>query len=149
TDEAAILGVSKARFATALARTWVLPTGLVDLIGAPTPVMEIRWQTNQQIFVGLVAGANNLVSALADSSKPSVADRVRRTLQHGTALPERNLKEALTRAFDKGRQLSRSVGIMETVLAQASASVPTLTPAISPPKIQVQSPRDQPASRPT
>lgn len=147
--EAAILGVSKARFATALARTWVLPTGLVDLIGAPTPATETRWQTNQQIFVGLVAGANNLVSALADSSKPSAADRIRRTLQQGTALPERNLQEALTRAFDKGRQLSRSVGIMETVLAHASASAPTLTPAIPPPKIQVQSPRDQPARRPT
>lgn len=152
-DEAAILGVSKARFATALARTWVLPTGLVDLIGTPTPVVETRWQTNQQIFVGLVAGANNLVSALADSSKPSVADRIRRTLQQGTALPERNLQEALTRAFDKGRQLSRSVGIMETVLTHASASAPTptptLTPAISLPKIEVQSPRNQPASRPT
>src|SRR4029077_4840263 len=117
TDEAAILGVSKARFATALARTWVLPTGLVDLIGAPTPVMEIRWQTNQQIFVGLVAGANNLVSALADSSKPSVADRVRRTLQHGTALPERNLQEALTASLNRAGNSSASARILKTVLA--------------------------------
>jgi hypothetical protein len=119
----------------------------VDLIGAPKPTMETRWQTPQQIFVGLVAGANDLVSAMADSSKPAVADRIRRTLQQGTSLPERSLQEALTRAFDKGRQLSRSVGIMEIVLAQASASVPTLNPAISPPKkTQVQPPSDQPAS---
>jgi HD-like signal output (HDOD) protein len=146
--EAAILGVTKTRFATALARTWVLPTGLVDLIGAPKPTMETRWQTPQQIFVGLVAGANDLISAMADSSKPAVADRIRRTLQQGTSLPERSLQEALTRAFDKGRQLSRSVGIMEIVLAQASASVPTLNPAISPPKkTQVQPPSDQPASQ--
>lgn len=145
--EAAILGVPKARFATALARTWILPTGLVDLIGAPTPVVETRWKTPQQIFVGLVAGANDLVSAMVDSSKPAVADQLRRTLQQGTSLPERSFQEALTRAFDKGRQLSRSVGIMEVVLAQASASVPVLTPAISTPKIQVQPPRDQPASQ--
>ena len=143
--EAAILGVPKARFATALARTWVLPTGLVDLISAPTPVVETRWQTPQQIFVGLVAGANALVSAMADSPKPGAADRIRRTLQQGTALSERTLQEALNRAFDKGRQLSRSVGIIETVIAQASA--PALTPAIPLPKIPIQPPSDQPVKK--
>ncbi|THJ25195.1 MAG: HDOD domain-containing protein [Nitrospira sp. CG24E] len=145
-DESNILGVSKVRFATALARTWVLPTGLVDLIGAPTPPMGTRWQTDHQIFVGLVAGANSLVSAMANSLKPDVAGRIRRTLQQGTALPERSLQEALTRAFDKGRQLSRSVGITETLIAQASAPTPTVTPVISSPKIQIPSP-SQPSSQ--
>ena len=41
-DETKILGVSRARFATALAQTWVLPAGLMDLIGTQTPTAKTR-----------------------------------------------------------------------------------------------------------
>jgi len=75
--------------------------------------------------MGLVAGSNQLVATMKDSPNPGAADPIRRTLQQGTALPERTLQDTLTRAFDKGRQLSRSVGIRETVIAQASAAAPT------------------------
>jgi hypothetical protein len=141
-DEAKILGVSKARFATALAQTWVLPAGLMDLIGTPPPTAKTRWQTNQQLFMGLVAGSNQLVAAMADSLDPGAADLIRRTLQRGTALPEHTLQDALTRAFDKGRQLSRSVGITETVITQASAAAP-VSPTL-PPSIQPKLPNGQP-----
>ncbi len=120
-DEAKILGVSRARFATALAQTWVLPAGLMDLIGTPMPAAKSRWLTSQQLFVGLVAGSNQLVSAMADSPDPGIADLIRRALQRGTALTEPILQDAFTRAFDKGRQLSRSVGITEIVITQASS----------------------------
>lgn len=134
-DEVKILGVSRVRFATALAQTWVLPAGLMDLIDTPTPTAKTRWQTNQQLFMGLVAGSNHLVDAMADPPNPGVADHIRRTLQRGTALPEHALQDALTRAFDKGRQLSRSVGVTETVITQASAPAPvsmTLSPKVHP-----------------
>ena len=120
-DEAKILGVSRARFATALAQTWVLPAGLMDLIGTPMPTAKSRWLTSQQLFVGLVAGSNQLVAAMADSPDPGVADLIRRALQRGTAFTEPVLQDAFTRAFDKGRQLSRSVGITEIVITQASS----------------------------
>lgn len=120
-DEAKILGVSRAQFATALAQTWVLPAGLMDLIGTPMPAAKSRWLTSQQLFVGLVAGSNQLIAAMADSPDPGVADLIRRALQRGTALTEPILQDAFTRAFDKGRQLSRSVGITEIVIAQASS----------------------------
>lgn len=123
-DEVKILGVSRVRFATALAKTWVLPAGLMDLIGSPAPTAKTKWQTDQQLFMGLVTGCNHLVDAMADSPNPGAADPIRRTVQRGTALPERTLQDALTRAFDKGRQLSRSVGITETVISQASAPAP-------------------------
>ncbi|MEO5955136.1 MAG: HDOD domain-containing protein, partial [Nitrospiraceae bacterium] len=122
-DEAKILGVSRSRFATALAQTWVLPAGLMDLIGTPMPAAKSRWLTSQQLFVGLVAGSNQLIAAMADSPDPGVADLIRRTLQRGTALTEPILQDAFTRAFDKGRQLSRSVGITEVVITQASSPV--------------------------
>lgn len=122
-EETKILGVSRARFATALAQTWVLPAGLMDLMGTPMPTAKSKWQSHQQLFMGLVAGSNQLIDAMADSPEPRVADLIRRTLQRGSSLPEPTLQDALTRAFDKGRQLSRSVGITEIVIAQASAPV--------------------------
>ncbi len=130
-DEAKILGVSRVRFATALAQTWVLPAGLMDLIGTPLPATKAKWQTNQQLFVGLVAGSNQLIAAMADAPKPGVADLLRRALQRGTALTEPILQDAFTRAFDKGRQLSRSVGITEIVITQASSPA-TVSLAVSP-----------------
>ncbi len=120
-EEIKILGVSRVRFATALAKTWVLPAGLMDLIGSPAPTAKTKWQTDQKLFMGLVTGSKHLVAAMADAPNPGAADPIRRTVQRGTALPERTLQDALTRAFDKGRQLSRSVGITETVISQASA----------------------------
>jgi len=127
--EANILGVSKARFSGALAKLWILPTGLVDLIGTTTAEDdETRWQTDKQIFEGLVSGANKLVSAMTDPSKPGLADRIRRALRQGTGLPEHSLQEALVRAYDKGRQLSRSVGITEIVVPHPSISASTLAP---------------------
>lgn len=123
-DEVEILGVSRACFATALAQTWVLPAGLVDLIGTPAPTAKTKWQTDQQLFMGLVAGSNLLVAAMADSPSSAAADPIRHILQRGTALPEQSLQDALTRAFDKGRQLSRSVGITESVINKASAPAP-------------------------
>lgn len=122
-DEAKILGVSKTRFATALAQTWVLPAGLVELIGAQAPTARTKWQTNQQLFTGLVAGSNQLIDAMADSPHSDATELMRRTLQRGTALPERTLQDALTRAFDKGKQLSRSVSITETIISDAAADV--------------------------
>ena len=113
--------MSKVRFATALAQTWVLPAGLVDLIGAQTPTARTKWQTNQQLFTGLVAGSNQLIDAMADSPDSDATELMRRTLQRGTALPERTLQDALTRAFDKGKQLSRSVSITETIISEAVA----------------------------
>jgi HD-like signal output (HDOD) protein len=145
-DEARILGVSRARFATALAKTWVLPTGLVDLIGIPPPAPKTVWQTHQQLFMGLVAGANQLIDAMADSPNPGAADPIRRTLQRGTALPERTLQDALTRAFDKGRQLSRSVGVTETVISQSSAPAP-ISLALSA-SVHPESPISQPPASP-
>jgi HD-like signal output (HDOD) protein len=144
-DEVGILGVSRVRFATALAQTWVLPAGLMDLIGTPPPTVKTQWLTNQQLFVGLVAGSNQLVAAMADSPEPGIADLTRRALQRGTALPEHTLQDALTRAFDKGRQLSRSVGIAEAVITQASAPPPA--PAISSLKVQPEWPGGQPDSQ--
>lgn len=119
--EAKILGVSKVRFATALAQTWVLPAGLVDLIGAQASTARTKWQTDQQLFTGLVAGSNQLIDAMADSPDSDATELMRRTLQWGTALPERALQDALTRAFDKGKQLSRSVSITETIISEAAA----------------------------
>jgi len=141
-EEIKILGISKVRFATALAQTWVLPAGLMDLIGTPVPTAKTKWQTNPQLFMGLVTGSNHLVDAMADSLNPGTADPIRRTLQRGTALPERTLQDALTRAFDKGKQLSRSVGITETVISQASVPAPI---AITlPPKVNPEVPNGQP-----
>lgn len=120
-DEAKILGVSKVRFATALAQTWILPSGLVDLIGAQAPLAKAKWQTHQQLFMGLVAGSNQLIDAMIDSPDSDATELMRRTLQRGTALPERALQDALTRAFDKGKQLSRSVSITETIISEAAA----------------------------
>jgi len=140
-DEAKILGVSRARFAIALAQTWILPAGLMDLLGTSTPIAKTRWQTNQQLFMGLVAGSNQLVAAMADSPNSGTADLIRRTLQEGTALPEHTLQGALTRAFDKGQQLSRSVGITATVITQASAAAP-VCPTL-PPNVQPKFPNDQ------
>ncbi|MCX5724395.1 MAG: HDOD domain-containing protein [Nitrospirae bacterium] len=119
--EIRVLGVSRDHFAIALAQTWVLPAGLTDLIGASMPAAKAKWQTDQQLFMGLVTGSNHLVDAMADMPNTGTADPIRRNLQRGTALPERALQDALTRAFDKGRQLSRSVGITESVISQASA----------------------------
>jgi HD-like signal output (HDOD) protein len=145
-DEVEILGVSRACFATALAQTWVLPAGLVDLIGTPMPTAKTKWQTDQQLFMGLVAGSNHLIEAMADSPKPGSGDPIRRLLQRGTALPEQTLQDALTRAFDKGRQLSRSVGITETVITQASATAPaSLTVS---PKVHLVLPNGQPDVQP-
>lgn len=134
--EIRVLGVTRDHFATALAQTWVLPTGLTDLIGASMPAAKAKWQTDQQLFMGLVTGSNHLIDAMADVPNTGTADPIRRNLQRGTALPERALQDALTRAFDKGRQLSRSVGITETVISQASAPAtialtvpPTFAPA--------------------
>lgn len=141
-DEVEILGVSRVCFATALAQTWVLPAGLVDLIGTPTPTAKTKWQTDQQLFMGLVAGSNLLVDAMADSSKPGAGDPIRRILQRGTALPEQTLQDALTRAFDKGRQLSRSVGITEIVITQASA--PAAVSLTVSPKVPPKFPENQP-----
>jgi HD-like signal output (HDOD) protein len=95
-DEVEILGVSRACFATALAQTWVLPAGLVDLIGTPAPTAKTKWQTHQQLFMGLVAGSNLLVAAMADSPNSAAADPIRHILQRGTALPEQSLQDALT-----------------------------------------------------
>jgi HD-like signal output (HDOD) protein len=141
-DEVEILGVSRACFATALAQTWVLPAGLVDLIGTPAPTAKTKWQTDQQLFMGLVAGSNLLVAALADSPNSAAADPIRHILQRGTALPEQSLQDALTRAFDKGRQLSRSVGITESVINQASAPA-ALSPTVTP-KALPKFPKNQP-----
>ena len=96
----------------------------MDLIGSPAPTPKTKWQTDQQLFMGLVTGCNHLVDAMTDSPIPGAADPIRRNVQRGTALPERTLQDALTRAFDKGQQLSRSVGITETVISQASAPAP-------------------------
>ena len=134
-DEIKILGVSRACFATALAQAWVLPAGLVDLIGTPMPTAKTKWETDQQLFMGLVVGSNYLIEAMADSPNSAAADPIRRTLQRGTSLPDQTLQDALTRAFDKGRQLSRSVGITETVINQASTPTPislTVSPKIKP-----------------
>ena len=130
-DEIKILGVSRACFATALAQAWVLPAGLVDLIGTPMPTAKTKWETDQQLFMGLVVGSNYLIEAMADSPNSAAADPIRRTLQRGTSLPEQTLQDALTRAFDKGRQLSRSVGITETVINQASTP-PSISLPVSP-----------------
>jgi hypothetical protein len=105
------------------------------------PTAKTKWQTDQQLFMGLVAGSNLLVNAMADSPKPGSGDPIRCILQRGTALPEQTLQDALTRAFDKGRQLSRSVGITETVITQASA--PARVSLVSP-TVQPKSPKNQP-----
>jgi HD-like signal output (HDOD) protein len=140
-DEVKILGVSRVSFAKALAQTWVLPAGLMDLICTPPPTAKTMWQTHQQLFMGIVAGSNQLIDAMANSPNPGAADPIRRTLQRGTALPERTLQDALTRAFDKGRQLSRSVGITETVITQSSSPAP-VSPTL-PPKVHPELPNGQ------
>lgn len=137
-EEARILGVSRVRFATALAQTWVLPAGLVDLIGAQAPTAKTKWQTDQQLFMGLVAGSNHLVDAMADSPNSGAAEPIRRTLQRGTALPERTLQDALNRAFSKGKQLSRSVSITETIISDAEAGSQASSPAGDQPTSPIQ-----------
>jgi len=92
----------------------------MGLISTPLPETKAKWQTNQQLFVGLVTGSNQLIAAMADAPKPGVADLLRRTLRWGTALTEPILHGALARAFNKGRQLPRSLEITEIVITQAS-----------------------------
>ncbi|MDH4185500.1 MAG: HDOD domain-containing protein [Nitrospira sp.] len=123
-DDVKILGVSRARFSTALAQTWVLPAGLMSLIGAPSLTVKAKWQTDQHLFNGLVVSSNHLIDAMIEPPNLNTAERIRQNLQRGTGLSDKNLQDALTRAFDKGHQLSRSVGISEHVIANALAPAP-------------------------
>ncbi|MBS0165802.1 HDOD domain-containing protein [Nitrospira sp. CMX1] len=111
-QETRLIGVPRLTLARALARLWNLPDHLVDLFdGAGESPVE-RWQTPPQTYRGLVVGSIRLIDAMADFNSPTAVEEARRTLRIGSGLSSGRFKELMTQALDRGRQLTRSMGLV-------------------------------------
>lgn len=133
-QETRLIGVPRQTLARALARLWKLPDNLVDLFDSAEELPVGRWQTPPHTYRGLVVGSIRLVDVMANSNSSRAVEEARRTLQIGSGLSSGRFTELMTQALDRGRQLTRSMGLVVDSLhdplvplnGQHSAESPTL-----------------------
>lgn len=110
-QEARLIGVPRLTLAKALARLWKLPDYLVDLFDTVEELPIGRWQSTPQTYRGLVVGSIRLVEAITHSASSTAVEEAKRTLQLGSGLSSRRFSDLMNQAMDRGRQLTRSMGL--------------------------------------
>ncbi|MEC4890380.1 MAG: HDOD domain-containing protein [Nitrospira sp.] len=112
TAERRVIGVPRLTLARALASLWNLPEQVVGLFSLTTHEMPRgRWLSSPQTYQGMVLGSTRLVEAMTSPGSRTAIDEAKRTLLEGSGLPPGRFAEVLTLAADRGRQLTRSMGL--------------------------------------
>jgi HDOD domain len=153
-QETRLIGIPRLTLARALARLWKLPDHLVDLFDGAGELPVGRWQSLPQTYRGLVVGSIRLVDAITNSDSFMAVDEAKRTLQLGSGLSSGRFADLMVLATDRGRQLTRSMGLavdplhnpLEPLNDQDSAESPALQPSTKTMPREDQSPPPQKAS---
>ena len=119
TEETRLLGVPCLILAQALARMWQLPESLVDLFSITREAPAGRWQSGQQTYRGVVTGSVQLVEAMIGLGSRTAIEEAKRALLVGSGLPPSQFADVMLLAMDRGRQLTRSMGLAMDSVDQA------------------------------
>ncbi len=111
-QETRLIGVPRLTLAYALARLWKLPDHLVHLFDSAGELPVRRWQSTSHMYRGLVVGSIKLVDAMTSSDSSTTVEEAKRTLQTGSGLSARRFSDLMIQAMDRGRQLTRSMGLI-------------------------------------
>ena len=110
-QETQLIGVPRLTLAQALAQMWKLPDDLIGLFGSPRELSVGRWQGGLQTYRGIVVGSIRLVDLMTGHASRTAIEEAKRTLLLGSGLPPGTFTDLMMRAMDRGRQLTRSMGL--------------------------------------
>lgn len=135
-QETRLIGVPRLTLARALARLWKLPDHLINLFDGSGEVQVGRWQSPPQIYRGLVVGSIRLVDAITNSDSSTAVEEAKRALQLGSGLSSGRFTDLMVQAMDRGRQLTRSMGLiadpLHSPLAPLNGQHSVESPALQP-----------------
>jgi len=110
--ETRLIGVPRLTLARALASLWNLPEQVVGLFKTASHEMPRgRWLSSPQTYQGAVLGSTRLVEAMTSPGVRTAIDEAKQALLEGSGLTPGRFAEVLTQAADRGRQLTRSMGL--------------------------------------
>jgi hypothetical protein len=110
-QETRLIGVPRLTLAQALAHMWKLPDDLIELFRHPEELPTERWQSGLQTYRGIVVGSIRLVELMTRPAPRAAIEEAKRTLQLGGGLSSGPFADLMIRAMDRGRQLTRSMGL--------------------------------------
>lgn len=110
-QETQLIGVPRLTLAQALAHMWKLPDDLIELFRHPEELPTERWQSGLQTYRGIVVGSIRLVELMTRPAPRAAIEEAKRMLQLGSGLSSGLFVDLMIRAMDRGRQLTRSMGL--------------------------------------
>ena len=110
-QETQLIGVPRLTLAQALAHMWKLPNDLIELFRHPEELPIEHWHSGLQTYRGIVVGSIRLVEVLTGPAPRTAIEEAKRTLQLGSGLSSGPFTDLMIRAMDRGRQLTRSMGL--------------------------------------
>lgn len=110
-QETRLIGVPRLTLAQALAHMWKLPDDLIELFRHPEELAIEHWQSGLQTYRGIVVGSIRLVEVLTGPAPRTALEEAKKILQLGSGLSSGPFTDLMIRAMDRGRQLTRSMGL--------------------------------------